>query len=1137
MSGKQQTKFTPSQQNVINSRGRDMLVSASAGTGKTTVMIERIAALLNEGADISQIVVVTFTNLAAAEMKNRLARKLSENCGDRRVLDQLERIDSASICTLHSFCGELVRNYFYVTDIDPSYTILDANLIANLRKSAMEDVFARYYDEKDETFKKVHKIFSKSRQQSNFIKVLYGLYDFSKCIADFPAWYEQKKNNLTNLNDGSPVIESLRSNIEQNVNYYRKAMLDLRDRSQSENLVFAATFAENAEKLNGIRIGTLGDALADLYTFKLSALPSRNKNKNFGVNADVDKAIEESVRYDYEQLADGFEKFSKRYNELSRGLDIQTLREQTYATVELLDKLVEIVARFEEVYFVLKKDRGGLDFNDLEHLALQVLNDGEAISDIRSKYKMIFIDEYQDTNPVQEAIISKLAACGNLFMVGDVKQSIYGFRGCEPNIFVDKYRKFKTENAGEAVELNDNFRSNVHVLDFVNEVFGVIMTDGFGKVNYKEDAQLRGQTPPVLSVPSVRIDFVVPSAKEKREITDVYDITADEEDTDLNLQAELIVRRVKEYVGKTYEDKNGQKRRIEYGDIVILLRTFQDKALNIYNALISANVPVAASFNVDGYASKEIKDIINLLRVLDNPYNDLYLTGVALSCFGNLTESELGCIRLDTNGRVPLYERMKQYSISRTNEAVANKADKLLKLINELTFYSRSASVSELAIKTIELTNYHLYVQGLPNGGLRLRKMYNFIDGVKDVSYAQSIDRFLAFLDEAEENPLDAGVSGSNAVRMMTMHASKGLEFPVVIIADIEHRFRKDESAIDCNFDMGLAMKYYDFGSMTYAPTLASTAFGMFNRIKSNEEQMRLLYVAMTRAKYALDIVGTVSEKQLNSIPKLPQDAVSHLDWILTALKQTRGKNINSLHDNVQINVFDHVEKDEQTGESLEQMCRQETDEQAVTDKINYVYAFESQKNMPSKIVSSALDKAYVDVSDLPEVTLVQNDDRNFVGTAYHKVYQYVDFCADKEKIKQTVESLTDSGIIEKRFADMLDVNLIYDTLNNPELKKIRSVGQAYREIPFMLYVPYNSVVPNGEYADEVMLQGVIDLLVIGDDKAVVVDFKYTSRPSKIVQNYSAQLNSYKLAVKKICGIQNVECYALSVADNKLVKF
>lgn len=1133
-----ENKYTSAQQSVINLRGQDMLVSASAGTGKTTVMIERIAQLLSEGADISQIVVVTFTNLAAAEMKNRLASKLAQKRNDKHIVDQLERIETASICTLHSFCSEILRNYFYVVDIDPSYTVLDTNVVNNLRKSAMDKVFLQYFAENDDVFNRAYKIFCKSRQQSNFYGLLFQLYDFSRCIPNFYDWYQSKRKNLINLDgNDNPIITTLLNNIKQNVKYFTEAVSALKVRAQNFGWVFAEAFAQDEEMLNAIRTDNLEHALGDLFSFKMVSLPARNKNRSFSVFDLTDKEAEEQIRYDYEQITEEFGKFAKKYNELSRGQSYAELQRQTRQTVVYLDKLAEIITRFDKEYYSLKKERGGVDFNDLEHLTLKILMDNEAFDSVRGKYKLIFVDEYQDTNPVQEEIISKLASGGNLFMVGDVKQSIYGFRGCEPSIFVDKCAKFKENGSGYVVELNDNFRSNGEVLDFVNAVFGLIMTDGFGKVDYKGTARLNGVNPPVLSVPSARIDFVLPSPKIKKEIDSIYDITEDAESNSFNRQGAMIVKRIRQYVGKTYTLKNGETRRIQYGDIVILFRTLQKKALAIYNDLISANIPVVAGFNVDGYATKEIKDLINLLRVLDNPYNDVYLVGVCLSCLGGFCESELGEIRLSTGGRMPFYDRLKKYVQNGGDSALTAKVNKLFDLLEELRFYSRSASVSEVVLKTMELTQYQLYVQGLPNSGLRLRKLYNFADSVKDAPYAQSIDKFLSYVDEAENNELDTGTGNSNAVRMMTMHASKGLEFPVVIIADLEHGFHKETDSVNCNFDMGLAMKYYDFDTMTYSPTLATAAYGMCNVTKQREEEMRLLYVAMTRAKYALNLVACATEEQINGFAKLPQNANSHLDWILAAINYNAGQIAKELGDKLSVKIYgENLEFEYGSKEPTVQICPQEKDEKAVTDRINYEYPYAKQRDMPCKVVSSALDKAYIGLHEHLEPALAQDGERNYVGTAYHKVYQYADYSADRAEICKTIASLVADGQIEQSIADKLDVDLIFATLHNPDLVKLLYQGKVYHEMPFMLYAPYNQVSPNGQFTDEVILQGVIDLLVIRGDKAAVIDFKYTSHSDRIRQNYSAQLNSYKLAVNKICGIDDVDCYVLSIADNKLIK-
>lgn len=1127
-------KYTISQQNAISLPG-NMLVSASAGTGKTTVMIERIASLIENGADVSELVVVTFTNLAAAEMKARLALRLAQSSNNPHIVEQLEKLDSASICTLHSFCSELLRNYFYVVDIDPAFSILDDATVANLKRNALDDVFAEYFDADDDDFMRVYKIFATGRKEDNFRNLLMRVYSFSRCIEDFGEWYNSKKENYLQYSEDNPFVKILLNDIAQSVRYWKTNMTDIIARSSEEELAYTSVFERNAELLEKIRLDTLNNALNDLCKLQLEQMPGKVRNVPF-------TEAEQQIRNHFGEIEDEVEEMVAKYSRLSRGQSMQTLWQEMRETLLYTDKLVEILDRFEVKYFEAKKQRGGVDYDDLEHMCLKLLCDEATLGEIRQRYKLIFVDEYQDTNPVQEAIVSRLAAGNTLFMVGDIKQSIYGFRGCEPSIFLGKYNTYKAaDSSGHVEELNDNFRSNSEILDFVNDVFNRVMTSGFGKVDYRGTAQLNGATPPQLKTFSTRIDYLIADKKKSNTIEQMYDITAPVEERDKVSQGELIARRIKEYVGMAYYTKDGDgnrvEKRIQYGDVVILMRGLRDKAADIYNTLVAHNIPVAANFKVDGLATKEVRELVNLFRVVDNPYDDVSFVGVILSVFGGFTEAELGHIRLDTAERdEPFYERLQKYAKNGKKRDLGLKIGTFLSFVDGLRFYSRSACVDEVALKVLKETNYHLYVQGLPNGALRLRKLYAFIDGLKGAPYAQSIDKFLAYIDDTDNRRPEEGASLSNAVRLMTMHASKGLEFPVVILAGLESRFQFDRYAVGQSFDLGLATRYYNFDNMRVAETFSETACDLSNKNKQREEELRLLYVAMTRAKFVLNIVATVTPSQLNGLAKLPSKATSHLDWLMCATKDmlktgrlTRGLEINEVKDGEQ--------SDEQVMQT-DLKCKQSTDIAAIEKQLGFVYPYLNETRMPPKIVSSALDKAYIDTTDEPQAEFILNPDpeRNEVGTAYHRLYQYLPLHPTAQQISQTIHELVSGGKIEQRFADKINTQLVLDTLNNPKLLELMSDGKVYHEIPFMLSAPYSQLADDKQYNDEVMLQGVIDLLVIKQNSAVVVDFKYTSRSDLVHKHYSKQLHSYKLAVKQICGIEDVQAYILSIADNKLIK-
>ena len=1133
--------YTSDQQKVIGFRGeKNMLVSASAGTGKTKTMIECIATLIEGGARVDEMVVVTFTNFAAAEMKERLVDRLSKNKGNPRAVEGLENIDSASICTLHSFCNELLRNYFYVLDIDPAFAILDEATVATIKNEVLNDLFHEYFANDDKVFKQVYKIFSSKRKEENFRKILFRLYAFSRCLENFEQWYEEKEKNFLEYSDDNPIVRAILDDVAQTVKYHRGILLRLADNCREEGLDAIANVLEhNADVLNDIRLGNLNDAIVDLGSYKFTNMVSVDKTAEMG-------DVEKQTRAQYDKLLKKLGAFRKKYASLFRfdkGETMESIWKENQLAANYTRKLAEIIIRFDQAYFEAKKQRGGVDYDDLEHLCLKLLADDATRAEVRNRYKYVFVDEYQDTNPIQEAIVKAISSDGNLFMVGDVKQSIYGFRGCEPSIFTDKYNEYDATQKGQVEKLNDNFRTNYEILDFVNVVFNRVMTASFGKVDYTR-AQLQGKTKPKFATLSTRVDILVAAEKEKRQVEGVYDVTETREKSAEMTQGELIARRIKEYVGMAYTDEvtneQGAKvkvtKHINYDDIVILMRGMKDKAVDIYNALVDNNIPVTANFKTDRLASKEIKDLVNLFRAIDNPYNDVSLVGACLSSFGDFSEAELGNIRLDTEGRIPFYNRLQKYAEKGLNSVTTQKIEAFFELLEDLRFYARSASVDEVALRVLQKTNYHLRVQGLPNGDLRVKKLYAFIDGLKGASYAQSIDKFLFYLDETESNRAEEGLSQSGAVRIMTMHASKGLEFPIVFVAGVETSFKFDTYAVEQNSGLGLATCYYDFVTMRKAETLGFCAARLVNQKKQREEEMRLLYVALTRAKFLLNIVACASQDYLKSFSTLPSQANSHLDWLLPAVWELRdtGK-VN----NLDINVPPVFEQDSVKDDNRDETDETAVDVEAIEERLRYQYKYASETLMPSKIVSSALDKEFIDLTDEPqaEFTLNANSDRNFVGTAYHKLYQYVPYDANIEQINQTLAELVAGGIIDREYAKQINVELVYETLHNPELVELLAGGKVYHEIPFMLSVPYDEVAKSGAFHDEVMLQGVIDLLIIKENKAVVVDFKYTSRSDLVEQRYQMQLNSYRLAVQRIMGVTEVETYVLSIADNKLIKF
>lgn len=1117
--------FNEGQQRAIDIKG-NLLVSASAGTGKTTVMIERIYQMIKRGdVDVSQLLVVTFTNLAAAEMKQRLALKLAEHATDPVIADRLERIDSASISTLHSFCSDVLRNFFYIADIDPSFTVLDDISVLALKKEAMDKVMSTYTNQ-DVVFSDLYSILASKRQESRFRDVVYQLYEFAETQEDFGKWYDDTRNNYNEVADNGVLAQAINNNIATNLKYY----IDLFDR-----------LGEQFSRYGLDKYADVCYANKDVITFNyenlsdnLNAIGRLNKNniatlrKPTKMPSGIEPDLFLSLLEEGKDAVDGVRKFLEKYMILgARGWE--NLVKETQQSVVYTDKLVEVMKLFSEQYAQLKKQRGAIDFNDMERMALDVLKDEDALKQLRRKYRYIFVDEYQDTNRVQEAIVTRLLGSDNFFAVGDVKQSIYGFRGCEPQIFVDKYNNFRSNaDLGSTVELNVNYRSGLNVLNFVNTVCQRNITEQFGKVNYSRDAMLIGSEKAGES--SVEVIVVESPEKEEKEVQGIYDITTDiaDEGSD-DAQNNVIASKILSLVGSKIA-VGDKMLTVGYGDIAILSPSMTDKALALYNCLVRHNIPVVAGFKGEGFSNKEVRDIINFLRVLDNVCEDSCLVGVCLSPIGGLSEEEMAEIVLSADGtEESLFEKIAKY-IAAKHDSIAQKASKLLEFIDRMRFYSYSATVDEVMLEVLKQRNWQLYVAGLPNGTLRLHKLYEFIHSVKGCYFAESVSKFVQYIDQTSDLKMEQNVSAANAVRMMTMHASKGLEFPVVILANCEKNFRPESPTLVINADVGMCISNYDFDTMTSNETLGTIATGMYNNIKLKEESMRLLYVAMTRAKHRLIVVSKYSKALFSK--RAPVDATSQMEWIVGALQDKYG---DLLKDGFSADGITYTQGEMSSVQQsqTQMMCPQDDDLDGALARMSYVYPYSEATHLPSKVASSTLDRPMDDDGVSQYVPTLWGEKRKLLGTAYHMLYQYISL--DGSDMEQRLQQLVELGRIDKDTASQIDRTLIENTLNNSQFTRLFQGGKVYREHPFMLNVCGRDI---GLDSDEtVVLQGVIDLMVVYDDHVNVVDFKYTRNSAAILDNYRAQLESYRLAVKRITRATTVNCYVLSIADNKVVDF
>lgn len=1122
------TKYTPQQQAIIDSRNKNLIVSASAGTGKTTVMVGRIVEKILKGElDLDNLLAVTFTKLATEDMKNKILSKLqSARQGKankkevQRAMEQSEKVDSCAVSTIHSFCADVVRNFFYLVDVDPNFSILEEANAMQLKVQALSITKEEFKD--DEDFSRLYTLFLHKRKDETFDKSAMQIYDFSRAQVDFEKWWQAKKQNFQNLSSTSPLCQKTNAGLVSDINKakirfeglaneFSSLQMDVCSQKAKENVVELSTIndlslRENVQKLDSIAIKPMGNVPI--------------KYKNF-----VGEQQFKDLKEKFKQVTEQARKVVQEYKDIFKeGFD-KALKDVECSTI-LADKMIEFVLAFDKNFSQLKKQRGVVDFNDLERFALQIVNDNDALAELQSKYTEIFVDEYQDVNGVQEAIIEKLHCGTNLFMVGDYKQSIYDFRQCDPKYFAQKCKEYQIRPDSEAHYLTTNFRSNNEILKFVNVVFSHVMTADFGGVDYQGTSMLSSNIAQQSQHPAVMIDVVHCQQKEKELATKVYDVANADFVEEDDQHGRVIAERIKQLVGSFVQVGN-DKKQIQYGDVVLLFRGMvSNEVVNVYNTLVKNNIPVSISLKEDEFSLKELKDLVNLLRVCDNPFDDVATTGLALSFLGGFDENTLSEVVLSSNKDLSLYEKIQQSNLP--------LAKSFVDFVNKCRLWTATQTIEKVLLNVIEQTNYHLYVQGLPNGQTRIKRLYETLDKIKGKEFSQSVTKFLNFVDFASQAKEPSATTSNGAVRIMTMHASKGLEFPVVFVCrahgELSHS-SKDGERFLLDKDWGIAFNKVDFEKRTIERLLSTKAIALDKKAKRYEEEMRLLYVALTRAQNHLIVVCNDKKQKWEDAP----NAKTFADWIFGALKQKYGDiDGDKLLDGC-ISIK-HWSLNTTVGvQQTNTLCAQTGDFDKAVQQMNYVYPHLESATLPMKVVSSRLDKLYSSEEDVPifEPLQLTKDqlDASQLGTDYHKVFELIDVF-DLDNLDKNVSELEDKQIILSK----LDLDVIRKVAQNQQLKDLLASGKVYREQPFMLNIKAKEVIANCNLDDDVVLQGIVDVVIIKEETAIVLDYKYTKHPEYIKQNYGSQLNSYAMAVERICKVTSVEKYVMSIANNQLIK-
>lgn len=913
------TSWTDDQWKAISMQDHNLLIAAAAGSGKTAVLVERIIRKISSEEhpiDVDRLMVATFTKAAADEMRQRireaLEQKLIEEPHSRHLRKQLALIHRASITTLHSFCLEVVQRYFQLIQLDPGFRIGNETEMEMLRVDTLEECFEQYYanSDPDSDFWKLVDAYSGERSDDALYKLVLDLYDYSRSHPWPEHWLKQmattfdQQGGSVPLDDNHPWYQSLMSDIRLEISGMKDLLEEaIRRASQPGGPdAYIDTLQEDIVAIDTIDIAVHSHNWSKLYEafqgFEFSRLKAARGDH-------IDKSIQEQVK----QLRDQVKKQLSSVKEECFIRTPQEYAEELESIAPLMHMLVELVIYFTSQYQEAKTLKGLVDFNDLEHYCLQVLRSSDSTPDrqlpseaakaYQEQFAEVLLDEYQDTNTVQEAIVSLISKDkpGNRFMVGDVKQSIYRFRLAEPTLFLQKYKsylqgdeKLAADATGRRIDLARNFRSRNEVVDGVNFIFKQMMNEAVGEVAYDEKAELvHGATYyPDSADGSVELMLIdrASSIHDEDAVDELeqeeYGEQAAEEHRDLEtvqMEARLIAMQIKKMLGsesmpfQVYDKKLEGNRPATYRDIVILLRATQQWAPVMMEELRLAGIPSYADLSTGYFTAGEIEIVLSILKIIDNPLQDIPLAAVLRSPIYQLTANDLAAIRF-ADKQASYYECLQSFiEEPEENSALRDKLMHFMKQLEQWRTEARQGSLANLIWNIYQETGYFDLVGGMPGGPQRqanLRALYDRARQYEATSF-RGLFRFLRFVERMRDSGGDLGTARAlgeqeDVVRIMSIHRSKGLEFPIVFVAGLAKKFNQQDlnGPFLMHRELGFGPKLVDTQMRVSYPTLPFLAIRRRMKLELLAEEMRVLYVALTRAKEKLFLIGTLRDLDKN---------------------------------------------------------------------------------------------------------------------------------------------------------------------------------------------------------------------------------------------------------------------------------
>ena len=1175
-------KWTEEQQKVIDTRDRNILVSAAAGSGKTAVLVARILALVTDPAhpvDIDRLLIVTFTNAAAGEMRQRIrdalearAEEAPENAHLQR---QLVLIHNAQITTIHSFCLQVLRSHFHMIGLDPGFRIADEGEMLLLRQDVLKETLEEAYElgagevhtTETEEFRQLLEQLAPGKDDQAVQNALLQVYQFSlgqpwpdEWLAGCRMAYCRPDKEETPpepdwvrfaVKDTKRVLADVREEIlyaitlcqaEHGPYMYEKAMRD--DLAMVEALQAADSYRELAKAF------AVSGTYTRLSTKKDESVSKEQKEQVQELRAGIKDALA-SVRVQY---------FYDRP---------EALEETFYASGVVVRALTRLVERFMEKLTEKKREKNVLDFSDLEHLALEILvvhdetgiQASPAALEYAEQFEEIMIDEYQDSNLVQELILNSVAGRGrgeaNRFMVGDVKQSIYRFRLACPELFLEKYQTYRELENACRIDLHKNFRSRSEVLDGVNEIFRQIMTENLGGIVYDKDAML---------YPGA---VFAPDSGEARRLPEF--LLLDPEDQDKQeAEARLVGMQIQQMVGSfpVWDAKRSAYRPMAYRDIVILLRTVSGWAETFGEVLSDMGIPCFTGSQKGYFSAVEVRTVLAYLEVLDNPVQDIPLAAVMRSPIGGFSDEALAKLRSASEER-RFYDCCTAYRDNGEDAALRLALDTFFRQMEYFREKAAYTPIHLLLWEILDVTGYGAYAAALPAGRQRKANLDMLVE--KAIAYEATSYRglyhFIRYIESLKRYEVDygeasLGTESDDTVRIMSIHKSKGLEFPVVFVSGLGKQFNETElrGRLALHSSFGIGCDYVDTTLRLRQPSLLKKVIQKTSALENLGEELRILYVAMTRAKEKLILTGAVpnASQKLEAWQTLNVRAMetlsystltkasSYLDWVLPALLQHSGKDcfllrVLSAEDLLEESkeakasdlwrVLEHPKEKTEARRYLERVFSAEypyEQEQAISGKVS-VTELKKQTQLPEEHEGLELYPVKESKGTVPRFRAAETTmPGSMRGTIYHTFMENLDF-HKKDVLETQLEEWIKCGKMTRDEAAAVRISDIRRFLESDiglRMERAEEGGRLHREQPFVLGVPAHEIRSCWQSEELVLVQGIIDAWFEEDDGIVIVDYK-TDRVrtmQTLAGRYHIQLEAYAKAVARLTGKMVKEC-------------